>query len=216
MKLSKRLLTIANYVDKEDSVIDVGCDHGYLDIYLALNKNNKQIIACDISPQVIETTKNNISNYKLDKRIKVYCTDGLTEIKDEYDTIILAGLGAYNIINIIKKDINAQKIIIQSNNHWELIRDALLKRDFKLVQEKLVYEKQKMYSIMVFNKGKGKLSKKEKTIGLYNIKNREEYLIWINIIEKTLANIPPKYYFKRLRYQKQIKYLRDYLKKTGR
>ena len=37
MKLSKRLEVIANLVDTK-RVIDVGCDHGYLDIYLTLYK----------------------------------------------------------------------------------------------------------------------------------------------------------------------------------
>ena len=31
---SERLLTIASFVEKNDTVLDVGCDHGYLDIYL--------------------------------------------------------------------------------------------------------------------------------------------------------------------------------------
>ena len=41
MKLSKRLEAIASFIESKDSVCDVGCDHGYLDIYLAINKKNK-------------------------------------------------------------------------------------------------------------------------------------------------------------------------------
>ena len=36
MNLSKRLKAIADLVDGKN-VIDVGCDHGYLDIYLTKN-----------------------------------------------------------------------------------------------------------------------------------------------------------------------------------
>ena len=35
-KLSKRLETVASFIDKKDkSVIDIGCDHGLLSIFLA-------------------------------------------------------------------------------------------------------------------------------------------------------------------------------------
>ena len=34
MKLSKRLKTIAHMIPEHKNVIDVGCDHGLLDIYL--------------------------------------------------------------------------------------------------------------------------------------------------------------------------------------
>ena len=38
MKLSKRLETIVSFIDDKDNVLDIGCDHAYIDIYLALNK----------------------------------------------------------------------------------------------------------------------------------------------------------------------------------
>ena len=37
-KLSKRLESLALLVDKKDSIVDVGCDHGLLSIYLVENK----------------------------------------------------------------------------------------------------------------------------------------------------------------------------------
>ena len=41
--ISKRLKSIVSFVDKDDSVVDVGCDHGLLSIYLVENKcNNTQ------------------------------------------------------------------------------------------------------------------------------------------------------------------------------
>ena len=34
MKLSKRLKAISEFIDNEDRIIDIGCDHALLDIYL--------------------------------------------------------------------------------------------------------------------------------------------------------------------------------------
>ena len=38
IKLSKRLAAIAEYVDDDSHFVDIGCDHGLLDVYLAKNK----------------------------------------------------------------------------------------------------------------------------------------------------------------------------------
>ena len=44
-KLSKRLEIVASFIDENDkSVIDIGCDHGLLSIYLAEKFNNLKII----------------------------------------------------------------------------------------------------------------------------------------------------------------------------
>ena len=40
MKISNRLKLIASFVDDDSKVIDVGCDHALLDIFLVLNKKN--------------------------------------------------------------------------------------------------------------------------------------------------------------------------------
>ena len=59
MKLSKRLEAVATLVDVGVRVIDVGCDHGYLDIYLTENNDNK-CIATDINKNALESAINNI------------------------------------------------------------------------------------------------------------------------------------------------------------
>ena len=40
MKINNRLKTISNYIEDNSNIIDVGCDHSLLGIYLCLNKNN--------------------------------------------------------------------------------------------------------------------------------------------------------------------------------
>ena len=43
MRLSKRLKAITEFVDKEDRIIDIGCDHALLDIYIKENIKNRKI-----------------------------------------------------------------------------------------------------------------------------------------------------------------------------
>ena len=58
-KLSKRLETVASFIDKKDkSVIDIGCDHGLLSIFLAEKYQNLNIIASDVNDNALESAKN--------------------------------------------------------------------------------------------------------------------------------------------------------------
>ena len=50
MKLSKRLQVVASFIPDNSSLLDVGCDHALLDIFLMQTKKNIQIMASDINP----------------------------------------------------------------------------------------------------------------------------------------------------------------------
>ena len=41
-----RLKAIANFINENDVVADIGCDHGYLSIYLTQHKNELKIKQC--------------------------------------------------------------------------------------------------------------------------------------------------------------------------
>ena len=59
MKISKRLKLIASLVDKKANVIDVGCDHALLDIFLTLNNENK-CLASDININALKLLRKEI------------------------------------------------------------------------------------------------------------------------------------------------------------
>ena len=60
MNLSKRLQAVATLVDVNSRVIDVGCDHGYLSIYLKeVVKVKKIIIILAILEALFEAVEHN-------------------------------------------------------------------------------------------------------------------------------------------------------------
>ena len=61
---SKRLLEIASLVPVHSTVVDVGCDHGLLDIYLTLHRNCK-CTASDINENCLKSARENIKKYSL-------------------------------------------------------------------------------------------------------------------------------------------------------
>ena len=49
IKISKRLEAISRFVPEGSNVVDIGCDHGLLSIYLYQSKIVNKIIACSKS-----------------------------------------------------------------------------------------------------------------------------------------------------------------------
>ena len=132
IKLSKRLETVANYISDNAKVVDIGCDHGLLDIYLAQNRKNITIIASDINENALNNAISNIKKYNLEKIINCRISNGLDNIlKEEIDTIVMSGMGAHTIVGILynnrKKLKYVKNIIIQSNNNIDFLRYKVVK-----------------------------------------------------------------------------------------
>ena len=49
MNISKRLKTVASHVSRGAYILDCGCDHAYLPIYLILSKKVNKASASDIN-----------------------------------------------------------------------------------------------------------------------------------------------------------------------
>jgi len=153
MKLSKRLEAVATLVDVGVRVIDVGCDHGYLDIYLTQNNDNK-CIATDINKNALESAINNIKKNNLEDKIETKLTDGLTDIKvKKNDNIIICGMGTQTILEILNTNKLSNTLIISSNNNIELLRREVVKLGYIIDTEIFIVDKDKPYIIIKFIKG---------------------------------------------------------------
>ena len=60
MKISERLKAISDFIDETDRVIDIGCDHANLDIYLCEQYKSINIIASDIHEGALKQALSNI------------------------------------------------------------------------------------------------------------------------------------------------------------
>lgn len=178
MKLSDRLSMIASLVDINTRVIDIGCDHAYLDIYLTLNNQN-ECIATDINKGAIDNAKANIKKYNLERKIKVKKTDGLNGIKvKEDDNIVISGMGAFNIINILKDKELSNTLILSANNNVDILRKEVVKLGYIIDTEIFLYDNNKPYIIIKFIKGNKKYSDFDYLIGPI-LKHNPEYKKYI-------------------------------------
>ena len=103
MKLSKRLQVVASFIPDNSSLLDVGCDHALLDIFLMQTKKNIQIMASDINPNPLKIAKDNLLKYNFQNQITLKQMDGIKEIPQNIDTIVIAGMGGILITNILQK-----------------------------------------------------------------------------------------------------------------
>ena len=187
-------------VDNNCRVIDVGCDHAFLDIYLTMN--GIKCMAIDNKESVLKYSRQNIDEYGFSDKIKLLHNDGLKNIKiNSNDLIVLAGLGTNTILDIVKnKDI--QQMIIQSNDDVYDLRLNLLNQGYKIIDEKIVYEK-KYYIVMKLVRGKAKYNKTQLKYGPLLLEEKsKEFVNYLDErkkhLEDLLNSIPNKYILKKL------------------
>lgn len=200
MNLSKRLEAVATLVEIDARVIDIGCDHAYLDIYLTQNNGNS-CIATDINKNALDIAKANIKKYKLEDKIETKLTDGLTDIEVlDDDNLVIAGMGTYTILNILKTNKLPNTLIISSNNKIDILRKELIKLGYIIDSEIFLIDKGKSYIIIKFVKGYKKYNKFDILLGpiLKNNIEYKKYLIGKN--RKILSNISRKKILLRLKY----------------
>ncbi|MBE6151665.1 MAG: SAM-dependent methyltransferase [Firmicutes bacterium] len=179
MKISNRLKLVASFVDDNSHVIDVGCDHALLSIFLAKTKNNIKVIASDVNEGPLEGARKNIKLYNLEDKIEIKLGDGIETINKDTDTIIISGLGGETIIDILKDDLtrleNIKTIILSPHSAIYETRKELTKLGYKIVDEIFIYDQNKPYNIIKFIKGKETYSDDELYFGPIILKNKNEY-----------------------------------------
>ncbi len=153
MELSKRLTAVAGMVTKGNIVCDVGCDHGYVSLYLVQNKISPHVIAMDIRKGPLSHAKQHISMYGLDDYIETRLSDGMEKLAPkEAETLILAGMGGRLMEEIITKEFekayDLKELILQPQSEIPGFRKFLRDKGFEIVDEDMVYEEGKFYPLM--------------------------------------------------------------------
>ena len=177
--IDERLKSLVKYVDKKDNIIDVGCDHALLDIYLVQNNITDSVIVSDISNNALQQGINNIKKYNLDDRIDVRCGNGLEVLNNEDDinTIIISGMGTNTILDILNNNYlsKVNKLIIQSNKDYYLLRTEVTKLGFIISKEEVIVVNNKLYINIIFVRGNKKYSLEELKYGTKDMLNKEIY-----------------------------------------
>ena len=220
MKINDRLKKIGDLVEANSFCLDVGCDHGLLDIYLVKRKAGIKAIASDIAEGPLDHAKQNIKRERLEKEIETRLGPGLSTYSDEVDTVIISGMGGRSIIGICKENMSIMKkidtYIISPNNYQEDVKRFFCKNGYYIENEEFVKDNKFIYQIIIFKKGRKHYSRKDYFFGPVFLEKKgplfkEYYGREKKSREILIAMLPKNYRWKKFITKREIEMIKKEL-----
>ncbi len=156
--ISKRLLTVAGFVTRGYVAADIGTDHGYVPIYLVKNHICPQAYAMDINEGPLKAARENIKREGLAQQITVCLSDGMEKLRPgQADSVIISGMGGELIVQILrnsKVNDTVKEFILSPQKNPEVLRRYLWQNHFCVVDETMLKDSGKYYTVMKVVHGK--------------------------------------------------------------
>lgn len=151
--LSERLQMLADLVTKGSRVVDVGCDHAYLSIYLVENGISPSALAMDVRKGPLSAAQEHIRQSGYETLVKTRLSDGLQEyLPGEADTCICAGMGGPLMCKILRDSFEKvktlQELILQPQSEIREFRAFLRQNGLAILEERCLVEDEKYYFAM--------------------------------------------------------------------
>lgn len=169
--LSERLRLVASFAETGTVLADIGSDHAYLPCWLIQNGRISRAIAGEVVKGPFESAKRNVAKEGLTDQITVRLANGLQAIlpEDGVETVTIAGMGGSLIASILKSDSKrlsgVKRIIVQPNIHAMAIREWAVDYSWMIVDETILKEDNKIYEILVLERGEQSYTSEELLMG---------------------------------------------------
>lgn len=157
--LSLRLKTLRDCYQNEESVWDIGCDHGLLGSSFRDIHSVKQIHLVDPSLPVINVLKNTIDSYITipDLIISIHHSRGQDiQLSTQNNLIFIAGMGGKEIQEILHSLIpqlsTQDRVVISPHRKILELRSYLNSSALKLEREFSLEENEQFYQAMILTK----------------------------------------------------------------
>ena len=156
--LSKRLQAIADMIPGGGVLADVGCDHGFLDIYLVQTGKIAGAIAMDVRKGPLAAATTHVREAKLEDKIETRLSDGLEAFQaGEANVFVCAGMGGPLMQRILtaypEKTESFQDFLLQPQSEIKEFRAFLRENGYKIIKERIVWEDGKYYFPMLVRRG---------------------------------------------------------------
>ncbi len=151
IKLSPRLQQIATMIKPCKHLIDVGCDHGYLSVFLVLNHLVDHVLNVDVNPEPLASASRHAHQYQVQDKIECKLNDGLKHLELDFhpNYITISGMGGYLISKILEQSsVTPDYYLLQPNNNVEKLRVWLFDHGYQIIQERVVFDNHIGYVIL--------------------------------------------------------------------
>lgn len=141
------------------NVCDIGCDHGFVAIYLVQEHICPRVIAMDINRGPLSRAREHIESAGLSSYIETRLSDGMEKLNiGEADCIIAAGMGGRLIAKILndfpEKRKSLRYLVLQPQSELAFVRRYLRSEGLVIRKEDMVLEDGKFYPMMLVEVGK--------------------------------------------------------------
>ena len=189
MKISKRLSTCLKYTEGFNKLADIGTDHALLPINAVTLGYVSTAQAIDNKQGPFVIAYSNVLKYDLNDKVEVILGDGINKIDNDVDCVVISGMGGSLVSDIILKDDkkNIKRFILQPNNDSNLVRKAIVKIGFHIIDELVFSDNHKTYDLIVADIGTIIYNDLEIEFGPINLKEKPYF--FIQRIEKEIAKL---------------------------
>ena len=152
LPISDRLLACAGFVSRGSRVADIGCDHGYLSIYLLTQGIARSCIASDVREGPLQSAQRNARKFGVANKIEFHLSDGVQNLPRDFDCMVCAGMGADTMVHILEsapwlKD-EKYTLILQCQSKTPMLRRYLSENGWRIYEESALRDGRFLYTIM--------------------------------------------------------------------
>ena len=175
--LSARLQMLADMVTPGSRLVDVGCDHGCLSVYLVQKGICPEAIAMDVRQGPLAGARRHVKEYGLGDYISLRLSDGLKAYRaGEADALVCAGMGGRLMERILREGrsqaAQLREVIAQPQSEIPRFRAFLRETGFLVTEEAAVCEEGKYYFAMKARPagpGQERTEESEEQLRLYDL-----------------------------------------------
>ena len=152
LPLSDRLLCCAEHINGGVRVADIGCDHGYLGIYLLQKGLASSVIAADVNEGPLQSAMRNAMKFGVRQQMTFHLSDGARNIPRDFDVLVCAGMGADTMIHILQDapwlQSHRYELILQCQSKTPMLRKYLSDTGWSIAKEAILRDGKFLYTVM--------------------------------------------------------------------
>lgn len=182
-------------MEKGETLLDVGCDHGYLGIEAVRRGIVKKAICSDVRKGPLERAKAHIMEAGLGEKIELRLVSGMNGFgRGEADLVVIAGMGGMLMGQILETAWadpengihELHQMILEPQSDLPFFRELIRRSPMKIRDEILVQDRGKWYFIFnVCRKDSVTAQEEEDSFFSYPLLHRKDCL-YRQYLEKTL------------------------------